>query len=59
VAINNLPTVTTEVVKRGENDVRLWRASRSLNDVARADTELDPDQRFASVTEFLRAWRSA
>jgi serine/threonine-protein kinase len=45
--------------QRGETDVHLWRGSRAQYDVARAATELDPDKRFASVTEFLRAWRSA
>jgi serine/threonine-protein kinase len=45
--------------QRGENDMHLWRGSRTLYDVARAATELDPDKRFASVTEFLTAWRTA
>jgi len=45
--------------QHGETDVRLWRGSRALYDVARAATELDPDKRFASVTEFLKAWRTA
>ena len=45
--------------QRGETDARLWRASRALYDVARAATELDPDKRFASVSEFLKAWRGA
>src|SRR5438132_11133670 len=45
--------------QRGEPDVHLWRGSRALYDVARTATELDPDKRFASVTEFLTAWRSA
>jgi serine/threonine-protein kinase len=45
--------------QRGENDVHLWRGSRALYDVARTATELDPDKRFASVTELLEAWRSA
>src|SRR5439155_23219948 len=45
--------------QRGENDMHLWRCRRTLYDVARAATELDPDKRFASVTEFLTAWRSA
>ena len=30
---------------------------RALYDVARAAMELDPDKRFASVSEFLKAWR--
>ena len=45
--------------QRGDNDMHLWRCRRTLYDVARAATELDPDKRFASVTEFLTAWRSA
>ncbi len=45
--------------QRGENDVHLWRASLALYDVARTATELDPDNRFASVSEFLKAWRIA
>ena len=45
--------------QRGENDVHLWRGGRALCNVARAATELDPDKRFASVGEFLIAWRTA
>ncbi len=45
--------------QRGENDMHLWRGNRTLYDVVRAATELDPDKRFASVTELLEAWRSA
>ena len=45
--------------QRGETEVHLWRGSRALYDVARAATELDPDKRFASVSEFRKAWRSA
>ena len=45
--------------QRGENDLQLWRGSRALYDVARVATELDPDKRFASVTELLKAWRTA
>ena len=45
--------------QRGETDVHLWRGRRALYDVARAATEIHPDERFASVSEFLKAWRTA
>ncbi len=45
--------------QHGENDVHLWRGSQALYNVARTATELDPDNRFASVGEFLMAWRTA
>jgi len=45
--------------QRGENDAHLWRASPAQYDIARIATELNPDKRFASVIEFLNAWRTA
>jgi len=45
--------------QHGENDVHLWRGTQALYNVARTATELDPDKRFASVSEFLMAWRTA
>jgi serine/threonine protein kinase len=41
--------------QRGETDVHLWRGPRALYNVARVATELDPDNRYASVSEFLIA----
>jgi serine/threonine-protein kinase len=38
--------------QRGETHEHLWRGPRALYDVARAATELDPDKRSASATEF-------
>jgi hypothetical protein len=45
-----------EEFERGASEAR---GSRALYDVARTATELDPDKRFASVSEFLMAWRTA
>ena len=47
------------VVHRGHDSGNTSYGVRTLYDVARAATEPDPDKRFASVSEFLTAWRSA
>jgi len=44
---------------RGEQARSLWRGSHALYQVAQTATQADPGQRYQSVANLCRAWRSA